>query len=63
MSVCNFVAVETSKNHGGQGLLFSTFFIVQDVFYLQNIVQYVVTEIFNVTDNVSGHVLDLSTCG
>lgn len=42
---------------------FFFFFIARDVFYLQNIMQYVVTEIFNVTDNVSGHIFDLSACG
>lgn len=60
MSVCNFVA---SEDHGGQGCCFPLLFLVQDVFYLQNIKQYVVTEIFYVTDNVSGHTLDLSACG
>lgn len=29
-------------------------------FYLHNIMRYVVTELFNVTDNVSGHICDLS---
>lgn len=62
MSGCNFVAIETSKNHGGQGCYFFTF-LASDVFYLQNIMQYVVTEIFNMTDNVSGLICDLSACG
>lgn len=42
---------------------FLFFFIAREVFYLQSIVQFVVTEIFNVTDNVSGHIFDLSACG
>lgn len=56
MSVGNFVAFEPSEKHGGQDL-FSDFFIVEFFFFLQTMMQNVVT------DNVSGLILDLSACG